>query len=58
MYFPKLSMMRTPGWVLLLFSFTTRIPGKIKIRMNCVIFSINNVHINRVEYEYAVNLSM
>ena len=56
MYFPKISMMRTPGWVLLLFSFTARIPGKIKIRMNCVIFSINNV--NRVEYEYAVKLSM
>ena len=29
MYLPKVNiMMTTPGWVLLLFSFTARIPGK------------------------------
>ena len=48
--------MRTPGWVLLLFSFTARIPGKIKTRINCVIYSINNGY--RVEYECDVQLYM
>ena len=58
MYFPKISMMRTPGWVLLLFSFTARIPGKIKIKMNCVSFSIIMFIVHRVEYECDVQLYM
>ena len=28
--------MTTPGWVLLLFSFTTRIPGKIYSQYYCI----------------------